>query len=79
VIVPVIRWYLNCFAEDGDEGLIFRSPGGRPLHHSNFRRRAWLPALTAAGLAGIHFHDLRHTRNMLVSAAGSTAATNHAY
>jgi integrase len=62
VITPVIQWHLSCFAEDGDEGLIFTSPEGKPLHHSNFRRRVWLPALATAGLADIHFHDLRHRK-----------------
>jgi integrase len=67
VICPVVQWHLSCFAEDGDEGLAFTSPEGRPLHHSNFRRRVWLPALAAAGLTGIHFHDLRHTGNTLAA------------
>jgi hypothetical protein len=39
VIARVVQWHLSCFAEDGDEDLIFTSPEGRPLHHSNFRRR----------------------------------------
>ena len=51
VIVPVIRWHLTCFAEEGDEGLVFTSPTGMPLRHSNFRRRVWLPALKSAGRA----------------------------
>jgi integrase len=33
------------------------------LSNTNFRRRVWVPALEAAGLAGIHIHDLRHTGN----------------
>jgi integrase len=49
VIVPVIRWHLSCFAQQGDEGLVFTSPEGKPLHHTNFRRRVWLKALGAAG------------------------------
>ena len=72
VISPVLQWHLSCFAGDGDEGLIFTSPEGRPLHHSNFRRRVWLPALVTAGLADIHFHDLRHTGNTLAASAGAT-------
>jgi integrase len=43
-----------------------------PLHHSNFRRRVWLPALTSAGLSAIHFHDLRHAGNTLAASAGAT-------
>jgi integrase len=35
------------------------------------RRTTWPPALTAAGLAGIHFHDLRHAGNHLVAEAGA--------
>jgi integrase len=72
VIVPVIRWHLSCFAQPGEEGLVFTSPGASPLHHSNFRVRVWLPALKAAGLSGLHFHDLRHTGNTLAATAGAT-------
>jgi integrase len=67
LIIPVIQWHLACFAEDGDEGLVFTSPTGMPLHHSNFRRRVGVPALTSAGLPAIHFHDLRHTGNTLAA------------
>ncbi len=56
----------------GDQGLVFTSPSGRPLHHSNFRRCFWLDALKAAGLADLHFHDLRHTGNTLAATAGAT-------
>ena len=52
-------------------GGIFTSPGGRPLRHTNFRRRFWVPALAAAGLPAMHFHDLRHTGNMLAADAGA--------
>jgi len=31
----------------------------------------WLPALAAAGLADLHFHDLRHAGNVLAAAAGA--------
>jgi hypothetical protein len=48
------------------------SPSGKPLHHSNFRRRCWLPALKTAGVASLHFHDLRHTGNTLAATAGAT-------
>jgi len=52
-------------ARPDDDGLVFTSPGGGPLRHTNFRRRFWVPALAAAGLPAMHFHDLRHTGNML--------------
>jgi hypothetical protein len=53
--------------------LVFTSPSGMPLAHSNFRRRVWLPALKTAGLSRVHFHfhDLRHTGNQLIANAGA--------
>lgn len=71
LIIPRIRWHLASFTEAKDTALVFTSPTGSPLRHSNFRRRAWLPALKAAGLPGIHFHDLRHTGNTLTADAGA--------
>ena len=59
------------YARPGDDGLVFTSPAGGPLRHTNFRRRFWVPALTAAGLPTMHFHDLRHTGNMLAADAGA--------
>jgi len=72
VIIPVVRWHLSCFAQPGDDGLVFTSLRGRPLRHSHFRQREWLPALEAAGLADFHFHDLRHSGNTLAASAGAT-------
>jgi hypothetical protein len=71
MIIPVIRWHLACFAQDGDEGLVFTSPRSMPLRHSQFRQRVWLPALKSAGLAEVHFHDLQHPGNTLAASAGA--------
>jgi integrase len=49
--------------------LAWPSPSGPLGWHGNFRRRFWLPALRAAGLPAIHFHDLRHTGNTLTADA----------
>ena len=35
------------------------------------RRRVWLPAVAAAGLSGIHLHDLRHAGNTFTANAGA--------
>jgi len=50
---------------------VFVGPTGAPLRRTNFRQRTWLPALQAAGLPAIHFHDLRHTGNALTANAGA--------
>jgi integrase len=36
----------------------------------NWRRRVWLPATEAAGLAGLHFHDLRSNATTALIAEG---------
>jgi integrase len=41
--------------------LVFSGRDGGPLRRNNSRRRVWLPAVEATGLAPLRFHDLRHT------------------
>jgi integrase len=72
VIRPALALHLVTFTASGPDDLVFTSPSGDVLRHGNFRRRIWLPALEATGLAGTHFHDLRHTGNHLTAAAGTT-------
>jgi integrase len=43
------------------EDLVFQTPTGKPVRARNFRR-GWLEWTTAAGLAGLRIHDLRHTQ-----------------
>ena len=61
VIAADLRWHLKCFVEDQADALVFTSPAGMPLRHSNFYRRVWIRAVQASGLPDLHFHDLRHT------------------
>lgn len=60
--------FLSLAARNPSE-LVFTSPKGAPLHHSNYRKRAWLPALEATGLS-FRFHDLRHTYATLLIGGG---------
>jgi integrase len=69
LIVPDLRDYLDTLGQDA--ALLFASPNGQPLRHSNFYRRAWKPARAATGLPGTHFHDLRHTGNQFTADAGA--------
>jgi integrase len=70
-IMPIVREHVERMGDVDDAQLIFTSPEGTPLRHPNFRQRVWLPALQSAGLPLIHFHDLRHTGNMLAAGAGA--------
>jgi hypothetical protein len=61
LIAPDLTWHLARFTGTSDDALIFTSPTGAPLRHGNFRRLVWLPALTAASLPAIRFHDGRRS------------------
>jgi integrase len=56
----------------GPRDLMFPSPDGTPMRRSNFRRRAWVPAIAAVGFnPALRFHDLRHTAVALAIAQGT--------
>lgn len=53
------------------DAYVFTAEKGGILRTSNFRTKAWLPAVQAAGLAPLRPHDLRHTAVALWIAAGA--------
>ena len=84
-VVDALAVHLTAHAEPGPDGLLF--PAERPVGHrsqdperprylrrSNFRRRVWLPALAAAGVPHLRFHDLRHGAATMAAQAGATTA-----
>jgi integrase len=50
---------------------VFASQRGTPLHWRNVARRALQPALKAAGLPHLRWHDMRHTYASLLIAEGA--------
>jgi integrase len=42
-------------------GLCFTNTQGGFLRRADFRQRAWMPAVKAAGIPGLHVHDTRHS------------------
>ena len=56
----------------GRDNYVFLSEEGTPLERSNFRQRVWLPAADKVGLAGMRFHDLRHSAGTLAARTGAT-------
>jgi integrase len=62
VIVPMLQHHVDTYAQPGRLGLVFVGEKGAPLRHCNFSDK-WATALEVAGLADVHFHDLRHSGN----------------
>jgi integrase len=58
--------------------LIFVAPGGGPLRYNNWLRRVWQPAVVAAGVPALRFHDLRRTAATAMVAAGVDVRTAQA-
>lgn len=54
----------------GPDEFVFTAPEGGPLRRTNFRRRAWLPAVRASVGEPFRFHDLRHTHAAMLIAQG---------
>ncbi len=71
-LVEALRGHVRRFVAKSDDAYVFTSPEGEPIERNNFRRRVWLPATQEAGLAGLRFHDLRHTAGTLAARTGAT-------
>lgn len=71
IVVEALEEHLASFSEPGSDGLVFPAPNGGFLRLENFRKRIWLPAVAAAGVAPLRIHDLRHTCASLAIAAGA--------
>lgn len=61
-------WKLAC--PPGDLDLVFPTATGNPTNHNNMVNRFFNPALEAAGLKKIRFHDVRHTYASLLISQG---------
>jgi integrase len=66
-----VKAHLDEFVAAGPDALILTGVKGAQLRRSNFTP-VWRKATETAGLAGFHFHDLRHTGNTLAGEAGAS-------
>lgn len=62
-------------SQDDREAAVFLGSDGQKLDYSNWRSRVWIPATETAGVAGLRFHDLRHTAGTAMVAAGVDVKT----
>lgn len=59
---------MDTHVQDEPGALVFSAAKGGPMRRSGFNTRTrWVDVVTEMGLAGLHFHDLRHTGNTLAA------------
>ena len=69
-IVDLLGDYLAEYVGPEPSALVFTGPKGAPIRRGNFNKLVrWQQAVSAIGMPGLHFHDLRHTGNMLAAAS----------
>lgn len=68
---PDLVEHLAEFVEPAEDALVFTGVQGRALRRGAWSQRVkWPELVTAMGLSGVHFHDLRHAGNIWASKAG---------
>ncbi len=60
-IVRALEAHMDAFVAPDPGALVFTGLKGQPLRRAGFRRSWWQPAVRAAGLEPLTFHELRHT------------------
>jgi integrase len=70
-VVDVVKEHLARFVDPELSAVVFTGPKGGAIRRGNFRKMtAWTKTVAGLGLAGLHFHDLRHTGNTLAAMSG---------
>jgi integrase len=72
-LVPIVEHHLATHVGPDSAALVFTSPEGHPLRRTKFRNQ-WVKACEAAGVTGLHFHDLRGSGATWAGHAGATVA-----
>lgn len=77
-VVDLLKCHLASTAPAGldPDAWVFPSTSGGPLHYANWYHRVWAPAVTAADLEGLTFHDLRRANATGLVAAGIDVKTS---
>ena len=64
-IIPILEQHMSQFVGAEPSALLFCGIQGGPWSRSNFNKMSGWPSRGSIGAEGLHFHDLRHTGNML--------------
>ncbi|MGW6495663.1 site-specific integrase [Nonomuraea angiospora] len=71
-IIPILKEHTDTYVQDEPGALMFPAAKGGPMRRSGFNTRTrWVDVVKDMGLLGLHFHDLRHTGNMLAAMSGA--------
>ncbi|MFF4623671.1 tyrosine-type recombinase/integrase [Nonomuraea jabiensis] len=71
-IIPALREHLRLYVKPEAASLVFTGVKGGPMRRSGFNKLSgWIEAVRAIGVPGLHFHDLRHTGNMIAADSGA--------
>ncbi len=63
--------HLMTYVDPEPDALVFTGPKGAALRRGNFNTLVrWVETVAELGMAGLHFHDLRHTGNVLAARMG---------
>ncbi len=73
-VIEPLKEHFDAYVGPKEPDLVFTGSRGGVLRRGNFRRAAgWAAAVSKIGIPGLHFHDLRHTGNMLAAPGASLA------
>jgi integrase len=72
-LVVALEAHLGTFVCPDLDALVFTAPEGGPLRRTKFRHK-WVAACNAAGVSGLHFHDLRGSGATWAAHSGATVA-----
>jgi integrase len=72
-LVALLREHLELYCGSAEDALLFSLESGLPIRRSSFNKlTAWKTSTAKIGVPDLHFHDLRHTGNMLAAASKVT-------
>lgn len=72
-VMPEVQAHLAGYVGDSADSLVFAGQEGRAIWRGTFNKLVrWKDAVAAIGVPALHFHDLRHTGNVLAARSGAT-------